>query len=69
MARWASRFPADGGDADEVLEAHRDTGMEPNELAEQLQAGEQGKESFNDSWRDLMASISSERERLFGSAA
>ncbi len=59
-------LPVDGGDADEVLEAHRDAGMEPNELAEQLQA--EGKESFNDSWRDLMDSISSERQRL-GAAA
>jgi transaldolase len=56
----------DGGDADEVLQAHREAGMEPAELAEQLQA--EGKESFNDSWRELMSSISSEREKL-GSAA
>ena len=57
---------ADGGDGDEVLEAHREAGMDPSELAEQLQA--EGKESFNDSWRALMASISSQREKL-GSAA
>ncbi len=59
-------LPADGGDAEEILQAHREAGMEPDQLAEQLQA--EGKESFNDSWRDLLDSISSERERL-GSAA
>ena len=61
-----SPLPADGSGADETLQAHREAGMEPNELAEQLQA--EGKESFNDSWRELLSSISSEREKL-GSTA
>ena len=53
-------LPADGGDADDVLEAHRDAGMEPSELAEQLQ--EEGKEAFVASWTDLLASI--ERQKV-----
>ena len=46
-------LPADGGDADEVLAAHREAGMEPKELAAQLQ--EEGKEAFVASWKDLLA--------------
>lgn len=59
-------LPADGGDADEVLDAHREAGMEPNELAERLQS--EGKESFNDSWNELISSISTEREKLRSAA-
>ena len=43
-----------------VLQAHREAGMEPNELAEQLQ--EEGKEAFVNSWKDLLASI--ERQKV-----
>ena len=53
-------LPADGGDADQVLQAHREAGMEPDELAEQLQ--EEGKETFVNSWKDLLASI--ERQKV-----
>jgi transaldolase len=53
-------LPADGGDADEVLAAHREAGMEPDALAAQLQ--EEGKEAFVASWKDLLASI--ERQKV-----
>ena len=59
-ARCGEPLPADGGDADQVLQAHREAGMEPNELAEQLQ--EEGKETFVNSWKDLLASI--ERQKV-----
>lgn len=53
---------ADGGDAEQVLAQFGDAGIDVNALAARLQ--EEGKQSFDDSWRDLMSSIESERERL-----
>lgn len=55
-------LPVDGGDADELLEAHRSAGMEPNELAERLQS--EGKESFNKSWNELIEAIAGQREKV-----
>jgi transaldolase len=52
----------DGGDAEQVLAEFAATGVDTEGLASRLQ--EEGKQSFNDSWRDLMGSIDSERERL-----
>jgi transaldolase len=58
-------LPADGGDAEQVLAEFEGAGVEVDTLAAQLQ--EEGKESFDDSWADLMKSIESERERLAAS--
>jgi transaldolase len=52
----------DGGDAESVLAEFGAAGIDCEALAAQLQ--EEGKQSFDDSWADLMRSIESERERL-----
>ena len=57
---------ADGGDAEEVLAEFEAAGIDVDALAAQLQ--EEGKQSFDESWKDLMGSIESERERLGGAA-
>ncbi len=59
-------LPVDGGDADEILEAHRDAGIHPNELAERLQS--EGKDSFNKSWEDLIATIEEQRGKVESAA-
>jgi transaldolase len=48
-------LPADGGDATEVLKAFNDAGIDTDALAAKLQ--HDGKESFNDSWRELLGTI------------
>jgi transaldolase len=55
-------LPADGGDAEQTLSELAAAGVDVDALAERLQ--EEGKDSFDKSWQDLLASISSERERL-----
>jgi transaldolase len=55
-------IPADGGDADEVLAEFESAGIDLDALAARLQ--EEGKESFNKSWRDLLGSLESKREAL-----
>lgn len=50
-----SPIPPDGGDCEEVLKAYRDAGFDVDELAVRLQT--EGKESFNDSWNDLIGVI------------
>ena len=55
-------IPADGGDADEVLEAFQSAGVDTDELAARLQ--HEGAEAFNKSWNDLLESIESESRRL-----
>jgi transaldolase len=55
-------LPADGGDAEQTLAEFAAAGVDVDALAERLQ--EEGKDSFDKSWQDLLASISSERERL-----
>jgi transaldolase len=55
-------LPEDGGDAEQVLAEFGAAGIDCEALAAQLQ--EEGKQSFDDSWADLMKSIDSERERL-----
>jgi transaldolase len=57
-------LPEDGGDAEEVLAEFDAAGIDVEALAERLQ--EEGKQSFDGSWRDLLRSIESERERLEG---
>ena len=55
-------IPPDGGDADEVLAQFQSAGIDTDALATRLQ--EEGKESFNKSWNDLLESIKSESRRL-----
>jgi transaldolase len=55
-------LPADGGDAEEVLAEFARAGIEVDPLAARLQ--EEGADAFEDSWRELLASIESERKRL-----
>jgi transaldolase len=55
-------LPADGGDAEEVLAKFNEAGIDTDELAARLQ--HEGAEAFDQSWRDLLGSISSEAKRL-----
>jgi transaldolase len=55
-------LPEDGGDAEQVLAEFGAAGIDVEALAARLQ--EEGKQSFDDSWADLLKSIDSERERL-----
>jgi transaldolase len=55
-------LPADGGDGEQVMQAHRDQGIDTDELALRLQ--KEGAEAFSKSWRDLLETIKSESERL-----
>jgi transaldolase len=55
-------IPPDGGDADQVLAAFQDAGVDTDELAARLQR--EGAEAFNKSWNDLLESIESESRRL-----
>jgi transaldolase len=55
-------LPADGGDAEQVMDAHREQGIDTDELALRLQ--KEGAEAFVKSWTDLLATIKSESERL-----
>jgi transaldolase len=52
----------DGEAAEETLAEFEAAGVDLDALAARLQ--EEGKQSFDESWRDLMGSIESERERL-----
>ncbi len=49
-------LPVDGGDAEETLKAFNDAGIDTDALAVRLQ--EEGKESFNSSWRDMLDTVS-----------
>jgi transaldolase len=51
-------FPADGGNAEAVLKEFEEAGIDVAALAARLQ--EEGKESFNKSWEDLLKSIASQ---------
>jgi transaldolase len=55
-------LPADGGDAEQVLEKFVRAGIDIDALAARLQR--EGANTFDQSWRDLLTSIESERERL-----
>ena len=52
-------MPADGGNAEQVLAEFEEAGIDVDALAARLQ--EEGKESFNKSWEELLKSISSQR--------
>jgi transaldolase len=55
-------LPADGGDAEQVLGEFEAAGIDVDALADRLQ--EEGKESFNKSWNDMLESIAAEKSRL-----
>jgi transaldolase len=55
-------IPEDGGDADEVMQAHRDAGIDTDGLALRLQ--KEGADAFVKSWTELLDTIKSESERL-----
>jgi transaldolase len=54
--------PEDGGDAERVLQAHRDAGVDVDSLGDVLQ--KEGADAFSKSWADLLETIKSESERL-----
>jgi transaldolase len=53
---------ADGGDAEQVMQAHRDQGIDTDALALKLQ--KDGADAFVKSWTDLLDTIKAESERL-----
>jgi len=55
-------LPADGGDAEQVFEAHRTAGIDTDALGPKLQ--KDGAEAFVKSWDELLGTIRSESERL-----
>jgi transaldolase len=55
-------LPADGGDADAVCAAFTDAGVDLDALAARLQ--DEGKQAFDKSWREMLETIGSERERI-----
>ncbi len=55
-------IPEDGGDAEATLAQFRDAGVDLDALAAQLQR--EGAEAFVNSWRDLLETVSGEREKL-----
>ncbi len=58
-------LPADGGDAEDVLAAFNEAGMDTDALAEQLQ--KEGAETFVASWNELLGTIESRRSELAAS--
>jgi transaldolase len=55
-------LPADGGDADQVIAAFAQAGIDTAALAAELQR--QGAEAFAASWQDLLARIGARHEQL-----
>jgi transaldolase len=55
-------IPEDGGDYEQVFEAHRKEGVDVDGLGLELQ--KEGAEKFSESWRELLKTIESESERL-----
>jgi transaldolase len=55
-------LPADGGDGEQVMQAHRDAGIDTDALGDRLQR--EGAEAFVKSWTDLLETIESESARL-----
>jgi transaldolase len=52
-------FPADGGNAEQVIEEFEQAGIDVGALAARLQ--DEGKDSFDKSWGELLKSIESQR--------
>lgn len=59
-------LPADGGDAEQVLGEFNSAGIDTDALATRLQ--EEGKKSFDDSWKELLDTIAAKGEKLAASA-
>jgi len=57
-------LPADGGDAEKVLNQFESAGIGVKQLAARLQ--QEGADAFVKSWNDLIGSISREAEKLAG---
>lgn len=55
-------LPPDGGDAEEVLAAFNEAGIDTDALAVRLQ--KEGAGAFSKSWSELLSTIESESERL-----
>jgi transaldolase len=55
-------LPVDGGDAEKVLAEFAKAGIDVGALAAKLQ--EDGEQSFNDSWRDLIGSLEKKAKAL-----
>jgi transaldolase len=55
-------LPEDGGDAEEIMQAHRDAGIDTDALGLKLQ--KDGAAAFVKSWQELLDTIKSESERL-----
>ena len=51
-------LPIDGGDAEEVLKAFNDAGIDTDALATKLQ--EDGKQAFVESWNELLETIAAQ---------
>jgi transaldolase len=62
--RVRGRLPVDGGDSDDVLSAYRAAGFNLRGIAKQLQRD--GARRFDDSWTDLIGSITTRGEELVG---
>lgn len=58
----SSVMPADGGDAEEVLAAFRQAGVDDGRLATRLQ--QEGTAAFDKSWRDLLDCLTTKSARL-----
>jgi transaldolase len=59
-------MPSDGGDAEAILTAYAKAGIDHHALAGQLQRD--GADSFDTSWKNLLASIASKHHGLAASA-
>jgi transaldolase len=55
-------MPEDGGDFQQVYDAHREAGVDVDGLGLQLQ--KEGADKFVDSWNELLETIKSESDRL-----
>jgi transaldolase len=55
-------LPEDGGDCEQIFQAHREAGIDVDGLGLQLQ--KEGADKFSKSWHELLETIKSESERL-----
>jgi transaldolase len=60
--RAVEPLAADGGDCDETLAAFNEAGIDTDALASKLQRD--GADAFSASWRDMLETVSGEREKL-----
>jgi transaldolase len=57
-------LPRDGGDADQVMSQLAEAGLDPKQLASDLQR--QGAEAFDESWRNLLDCIDGKAAQIAG---